>query len=1359
MSSTLDYARIDRLVVKRGSDPEPGDFKSMSDLAASDRLVLLGEPGIGKSTAFAQAAADEGAEVVRAQDLVQNGRSVGGAVFIDALEEYRIGEPARNRLADIVRVLKASNCTRWRIACRAISLPEPEIRYLDRELGAFETWLLQPLSRFDIRTILTFWGEGDPLGFMGRVDAMAAGGLMTNPATLKLLKSTVLTSADISTRGALLREATHQMAHEINPDLPDRDDRPEPSRILAAAEVASLVLLLSGREDIWSSGRAPVGNQFVTQDHLLEARVDTLALRFALDTPLFVGAGGAFKPTHRIVAEYLAGRALARATDPAHGAAITVDRALAFLGGAEDRPAPALSGVFAWFVSELSRTRHVARALELARDSAEMIVFHGDPAMLPTEHRRAVLGEIGRSDPWFLSSARGATAIGGLAGEDLAADLIAVAEDPDESDHRRILVLEALSIGKPVESLRPRLLAMAADPNLVEGFRRRALNAALNGAADPVEIGRALLGGFSTEPDGGPLLLRLFALSGLIGKGATAAEVHTLLREYGSTRDRTTGNLRPLTDALIATPIPELFDAPFTEASRPLSRGYELADALERILAATVRASPDVTGKTIVTWVANLGLQPYSDYKAVLKEAIADWAAAAPERPQALYDAIVASQQRRGLWNANYLYGTMVGSQVPETVRETVVARLEAAAAEGQPDEEKLVDLGELAARLTLAGRQQDELGDRTQAVLDLRPTLHGNTLTWVVSSRTRPWEQDEAERLERQAAERQAQQDSDRKWLAEHAESVRSGFQTGALVFAAGVALGHEDGDAVEGGEDRLISRFGSEIASDIREGWERLATDFPCSVEEQGQYEGRRLTDHLETVAVVFMAERLAADQSFALPLPTAFAVLRGAYMLSEDAARMAVARIAIDRILRDQGGRDALLTFWAEALRTGATHVPHLTDFESVGSGLAAVVESLLRQHPDLPVEGLWPAIMAAARLLSPGDLRTLVTESLAKGLSFEVERQWRILAFALTPGSTGTLFDQDVVDDDGYRRLSEVVKAAVERGLSQGATEALDRDRIIVERLGSLTAPAASPHQQGVLQQLVSGAIHRLADSPLAAAGVILKDLTEAPALAVWNELLRNRMSAQDAVRREAEFVAPAPGDVARALTGGPPATPADLRAVLREVLADLGQDILTGPTSPWRGYWNFPSGADGSPKDENDCRDLLTDRLNDRLRPFRIPVAPSTEHRSRGNRRVDLVLIGENAASLPIEAKRHYNKEIWTAVQDQVVDYALSLRSSGHGVYLVFWFGAEYEKVPKVPAGLEPIDSAKALQQALTSQLPDAARGFVDVVVLDVAYQPTQTEIDAAAKAGQEPPAKPTFKPRGGKDGADPAGSA
>ncbi|MFB2351275.1 hypothetical protein, partial [Priestia megaterium] len=87
-------------------------------------------------------------------------------------------------------------------------------------------------------------------------------------------------------------------------------------------------------------------------------------------------------------------------------------------------------------------------------------------------------------------------------------------------------------------------------------------------------------------------------------------------------------------------------------------------------------------------------------------DAIAAWTELDPGRPQALLDAIVEAAGPNEVWSAGYDYGRLVGRDVPETVRQTIVDRFETAALAEPINEADLANLGELAARLTRPAKQ-----------------------------------------------------------------------------------------------------------------------------------------------------------------------------------------------------------------------------------------------------------------------------------------------------------------------------------------------------------------------------------------------------------------------------------------------------------------------------------------------------------------------------------------------------------------------------------------------------------------------------------------------------------------------------
>jgi hypothetical protein len=190
-------------------------------------------------------------------------------------------------------------------------------------------------------------------------------------------------------------------------------------------------------------------------------------------------------------------------------------------------------------------------------------------------------------------------------------------------------------------------------------------------------------------------------------------------------------------------------------------------------------------------------------------------------------------------------------------------------------------------------------------------------------------------------------------------------------------------------------------------------------------------------------------------------------------------------------------------------------------------------------------------------------------------------------------------------------------------------------------------------------------------------------------------------------------------VQETLAGGPPINAADLRAVMVEVLRGYQEEITHGDLPAWNSYWNTDShGKAVVPRIENVCRDQVLTVIRPRLERFAVDLALPEAQRA-GGRRADILLATGAGRNLPIEAKRHNNKELWTAVSEQLQDYADDPLADGFGIYLVFWFGLDRRPLPEAPAGITKPLSAIALERSLRNVMSQEQQKRFDVVVLDV----------------------------------------
>jgi hypothetical protein len=177
--------------------------------------------------------------------------------------------------------------------------------------------------------------------------------------------------------------------------------------------------------------------------------------------------------------------------------------------------------------------------------------------------------------------------------------------------------------------------------------------------------------------------------------------------------------------------------------------------------------------------------------------------------------------------------------------------------------------------------------------------------------------------------------------------------------------------------------------------------------------------------------------------------------------------------------------------------------------------------------------------------------------------------------------------------------------------------------------------------------------------------------------------------------------------------------ADLRSITLEELNRLKGELHTGDTTSWKRYWNLDEhGRPIKPLIENQCRDNLLDRLRDRLKPYKI-AATLPEARRAEETRADALLLAGAGRNLPIEAKRHFHPDIWTAAGTQLLGYASDVGADGCGIYLVFWFGNDVEPTPCKPDGSVGPNSADEMSEMLRDMLPPEFRETIDIVVFDV----------------------------------------
>ncbi|MFJ5228905.1 NACHT domain-containing protein [Kitasatospora sp. NPDC088391] len=352
-----------------GDADRVGGLVAAADIADREAIVLLGEPGAGKTSLFRMLASDlpewddpalpasadrllwiDGPELTPATYDEVLGRhlaalptrtpgrtrAAGGVltVVIDQLDESELvrssGLPAR--LARSLRN-KAPDALRLRVACRTGDYPARLTRVLHETFGSCALLDLAPLSRKDAVMLAesaltgtegTDTGRGEQL--VAEIVAVRAGALASVPLTLELMVRTYLTTGHLAGGALELFDSGVQLlAQEYDEERCPAS--PPSTTWLQRLEIAGRIaarLVLSGRRTLWQGTPLDGGPRATDLD------VDTLpggsertpvdgkpfdvtpaALAETLATGLFTAAGPhrlAFR--HSSIAAFLTARHL-----------------------------------------------------------------------------------------------------------------------------------------------------------------------------------------------------------------------------------------------------------------------------------------------------------------------------------------------------------------------------------------------------------------------------------------------------------------------------------------------------------------------------------------------------------------------------------------------------------------------------------------------------------------------------------------------------------------------------------------------------------------------------------------------------------------------------------------------------------------------------------------------------------------------------------------------------------------------------------------------------------------------------------------------------------------------------------------
>ncbi|WP_284539056.1 hypothetical protein [Pleomorphomonas sp. T1.2MG-36] len=1303
-------------------------------LLQSGPIIVLAEPGAGKTRVMRSMATSLGAKWVRASRFRNTHYTPKrGPLVIDAMDEVaKIGGEALN---DIVEKAQAHADGLVIFSSRSGEWEKSRSKYVEECFGTKpKTVHLDAFNLDEQRALFAYvFPEEDFDDFVREASRCDLNPLLSNPEFLQFFGyGYIENNRRFDSKQRAYSDAARRLAQESNESQSMRG-RPEAATLVRQAGSVFARLLLSGASGV--SRVEKIDDREFPYVDIVDGEVEG-GLDHLLDSKLFRPAGDAneHEPFHRILAEYLGANYLTEHIADA-GSGLSLRRCFAIIapnGVVRDE----LRGMLGWMAA-LGGDRVQRAAIDL---DPYAVLSNGDPAQLHTAnkiHLIRKLQEVAETDPYFR---RGdywrSFNVGNFFSEDVV-DALRPILAVGGSYNLRTLVLDLLNGTSAIASLVPELEAILLDPTTDSYSRIFSMRllvqistytvgehfetliaqgdpAALQALAEYVE---AKSGDVVGE---GRLLALLRACAALFPKADTAARRDGMSRYF----------IKHLLRELKFHDIGMLLDAITSDISCTCMPRHEYRchcrDGISKVVGGLLdRYFTTVPGpydaRRVWSWVKDLRFTRHI-------EADASAAVAVLRKDHKL---------RRAIQKVAFLGATSS-------------------------------DIAERLDHLFYADRTHSgvryELEDIDAAIADA--FSEGNTLLWDALWRPHsPYNQHRGPDAHRKTMRAQANNNSDfmRVWASR--DRIAKAYWRRTRDSWEGRRKRHQK-LAAEQEASRLESLRQNRAAIEAGQHWWWLQ-----HIAHRYLYEPDKLADFVGDVEIAhkalrnclpFLNEHVPSLESLAAHKWGGVAMALYAHCLLHYREKGNLDGIQ-QRILeaaKTQAGNivgmaegeaeafeaeiDRLIFTTASDIETFAKRYiePTLRDDEpdsptNVGwltykgafQGISAKLSTAwLRSYPDMPYHAETSLFEIAASHAPRDELLSIVRERLLKhaaplpsgALERDIHRRefWLLNAFIFLEGDVAwNILKQN-------RDSLLLIAARMDRfGSEDGADSPPLSPRknyqileAFVDEWPPVDLPDSygsdSPKEERAYRYLreIPGRISR--GPPDEALPILDKLLEDDRFIAYRADLIGVRAVA---ARRHAlqHFRAPSPSEISALLEKQGIASVEDMRAAAVEMLQDVEAQIRTSETDTIRTF--YPA---GTRVDENTARSLIVDQLRAHLRASN--MADAIEFHMAGGNRCDiaaLAMIERKRRLLTIEVKGQWHSALFTAAAEQLsTRYSSNRDAEQQGIYLVLWFGPD-----ELVAGRKNtiFRTPRELKQAIVEQMPLELRRRIDVVVIDL----------------------------------------
>lgn len=1340
---------MDRQVKQVDPKPEDGGEALFSSFRGAKNIVVLGDPGAGKSELFrSHARATDGAfftvrELLNTPlgDIPSN-----QVLWIDALDETQGRRGDRSPVDELTRKLAEISPCGVRLSCRAADwLHTTDLEALKPYLRkGGETFVVQllALSKTEQSQILQSKGFEDAEDFLEQAERRELGELLGNAQTLLMLAAVSGRGDWPASRTELFQRAALGLLDEVNPQHADRDQGGAhiPGRQLLDAAGALCALRLTSNCSGFTWKARSVGKDVPSYKELALASQDHLLA--CLKRRVFVASGvDRVDYVHRTVAEYLAARWIADRVQ----SGLPIGRVLALMG-IQERPPTALRGLLAWLTSLVPDSSSMLH-LDLAG-----LLMYGDLSAWTSPMKQRLLNaliEQSETNPRFFREKHLPSGAYALADPALLVTYQELLQRPGAEVSVKLLAIVVQKAGRIMPGIEAALQRLILDPTQVILLRMEAIQALLDGSAAHRQMLVDCYRQLGTGAD--ELRLRLLLLRALYGDGLDKEEIGLILRAIVNPNNHIPpGASWGLTDFVTskdAAGILLSLDLPLPSGPLRVQRNsWEFAHIYGELFAKAL-AVQDVD-RSIFDWYViyqhHLGGQ--SPRKGVLSAlSVGDG------RDRALLRGVLQRIDFSGAFNRSWdRFMRLFGSALyPQIVLNEMESALRASCDERRSEV--------YAACLRQAIR--DDVSPypvfwRLYALAEEDPELNQ-----IRSVHSVGYLDDtpvvDLEKLHKQEREAEGEQ-----WVRELAAEFSAKSQEvvagkpshfldslARVYFGQWLPIAHA---ATLTPHARLQQVLGEDGASTTLRGFSTLLTtgELPGVGEllsgRVGQTEVRwtallaALDDHWCTTA------RIADLPDAVWTAGLAVALICPVYVEMDSHARV------LDHVwfgpLLEAKPKLAIQTYEAiidAELALGGHQLRALRSLEAVqlaGLDRGKAIVRVLQAHPGMAESDLLRMLRLCEADGCLADLLVTAGSQVHQLLSEQDNDPERLMG-GLRGGLAAWLWCGFSLSPEAYFDLLQGLSGEREEsamwvlledggeapwGSQRSWKYSLTQIEFIVTWVGSRypsishpVGPSVGTRNEWDAASMVNTMLAQLGADSDPEAGVTLARLALVSELDSYKTTILHQLASHKTVLADTRYKVPTWEEAMKSLGNGAPSCAQDLHELVCYHLEQIAKSISTRNDDPFKQFWNTGSyGEIVEPKVEEVARDRLLGMLRPLLAAHGLRAEP--EGRMSAGKRVDIVVFGNKIKSL-IEIKRDFHSDVWTAAAEQLHRlYSVDPEASDFGIYLVFWYGEKRNAKQALPPNrkVRPA-TAKQMQAMLEDDLPAHLRASTRIVVMDV----------------------------------------